>query len=132
MWLTISGTPSFRSAGAAIERQFNHLLRTVPALPGVVLGHRNIPVNAAGCYVPGGKYPMLASVHMSVITAKVAGVPRVVTCAPPFQGTAGPLNTVLPSAHFFSSRTFPGSYGSPVFQPRSRCASTATLAIAGW
>ena len=62
----------------------------VETLPGVVLGHRNIPVNAAGCYVPGGKYPMLASVHMSVITAKVAGVPRVVTCAPPFQGKPAP------------------------------------------
>ncbi len=58
----------------------------VETLPGVVLGHRHIPVNAAGCYVPGGKYPLLASAHMSVITAKVAGVPRVVTCAPPFKG----------------------------------------------
>ena len=62
----------------------------VETLPGVVLGHRNIPVNAAGCYVPGGKYPLLASAHMSVITAKVAGVPRVVTCAPPFEGRAAP------------------------------------------
>ncbi len=58
----------------------------VATLPGVVLGHRHIPVNAAGCYVPGGKYPLLASAHMSVITAKVAGVSRVVTCAPPFKG----------------------------------------------
>jgi sulfopropanediol 3-dehydrogenase len=58
----------------------------VETLPGVILGHRNIPVAAAGCYVPGGKYPLLASAHMSVITAKVAGVPRVITCAPPFQG----------------------------------------------
>ncbi len=58
----------------------------VETLPGVVLGHKNIPVDAAGCYVPGGKYPLLASAHMSVITAKVAGVPRVITCAPPFQG----------------------------------------------
>ncbi|MFC3443716.1 histidinol dehydrogenase [Sphingobium rhizovicinum] len=62
----------------------------VETLPGVVLGHRNVPVNAAGCYVPGGKYPLLASAHMSVITAKVAGVPRVVTCAPPFQGKPAP------------------------------------------
>lgn len=62
----------------------------VETLPGVVLGHRNIPLNAAGCYVPGGKYPLLASAHMSVITAKVAGVPRVVTCAPPFQGKPAP------------------------------------------
>jgi sulfopropanediol 3-dehydrogenase len=58
----------------------------VETLPGVVLGHKHIPVNAAGCYVPGGKYPLLASAHMSVITAKVAGVARVVTCAPPYQG----------------------------------------------
>ena len=58
----------------------------VETLPGVVLGHRNIPVGAAGCYVPGGKYPLLASAHMSVITAKVAGVERVITCAPPYGG----------------------------------------------
>ncbi|ATE64660.1 histidinol dehydrogenase [Rhizorhabdus dicambivorans] len=62
----------------------------VETLPGVVLGHRNLPLNAAGCYVPGGKYPLLASAHMSVITAKVAGVPRVATCAPPFQGRPAP------------------------------------------
>ena len=62
----------------------------VETLPGVVLGHRHIPVNAAGCYVPGGKYPLLASAHMSVITAKVAGVPRVITCAPPFRGAPAP------------------------------------------
>ena len=59
----------------------------VETLPGVVLGHKHVPIQAAGCYVPGGKYPLLASAHMSVITAKVAGVPRVITCAPPFQGT---------------------------------------------
>lgn len=58
----------------------------VETMPGVILGHKNVPINAAGCYVPGGKYPLLASAHMSVITAKVAGVKRVVTCAPPFQG----------------------------------------------
>jgi sulfopropanediol 3-dehydrogenase len=58
----------------------------VETIPGVVLGHRNIPVNAAGCYVPGGKYPLLASAHMSVVTAKVAGVKRIATCAPPFGG----------------------------------------------
>lgn len=62
----------------------------VETLPGVVLGHKNIPVNAAGCYVPGGKYPLLASAHMSVITAKVAGVPRIITCAPPFHGKPAP------------------------------------------
>ena len=58
----------------------------VETLPGVVLGHKNLPLNSAGCYVPGGKYPLLASAHMSVITAKVAGVKRVITCAPPFEG----------------------------------------------
>jgi sulfopropanediol 3-dehydrogenase len=62
----------------------------VETLPGVVLGHKNIPVNSVGCYVPGGKYPMLASAHMSVITAKVAGVGRIATCAPPFQGKPAP------------------------------------------
>lgn len=62
----------------------------VETIPGVILGHRNIPVNAAGCYVPGGKYPLLASAHMSIVTAKVAGVKRVVTCAPPFQGKLAP------------------------------------------
>jgi sulfopropanediol 3-dehydrogenase len=62
----------------------------VETLPGVVLGHKHVPVNAAGCYVPGGKYPLLASAHMSVITAKVAGVPRVISCAPPFQGKPAP------------------------------------------
>ncbi|MAM59167.1 MAG: histidinol dehydrogenase [Salinicola sp.] len=58
----------------------------VETMPGVVLGHKHVPINAAGCYVPGGKYPLLASAHMSVITAKVAGCPRVITCAPPFEG----------------------------------------------
>jgi sulfopropanediol 3-dehydrogenase len=62
----------------------------VETLPGVILGHRNIPLNSAGCYVPGGKYPLLASAHMSVITAKVAGVSRIITCAPPFQGKPAP------------------------------------------
>jgi len=62
----------------------------VETLPGIVLGHRNIPVNSVGCYVPGGKYPLLASAHMSVITAKVAGVGRIATCAPPYQGRPAP------------------------------------------
>ncbi len=62
----------------------------VETLPGVVLGHKNVPIQNAGCYVPGGKYPLLASAHMSVITAKVAGVPRVITCAPPFEGRLAP------------------------------------------
>src|SRR5829696_5423 len=62
----------------------------VETLPGVVLGHKNIPIGSAGCYVPGGKYPLLASAHMSVITAKVAGVPRIMTAAPPFDGKPAP------------------------------------------
>ncbi|WP_213315378.1 histidinol dehydrogenase [Klebsiella aerogenes] len=66
----------------------------VETLPGVILGHKNISVSAAGCYVPGGKYPLLASAHMSIITAKVAGVPRIVTCAPPFNGKPAPAIVV--------------------------------------
>ncbi|MFP6758270.1 MAG: histidinol dehydrogenase [Alphaproteobacteria bacterium] len=62
----------------------------VETMPGVVLGHKNLPVNAVGCYVPGGKYPMVASAHMSVVTAKVAGVARIMTCAPPYQGAPAP------------------------------------------
>lgn len=62
----------------------------VETLPGVVLGHKHIPVNAVGCYIPGGKYPLIASAHMSVLTAKVAGVKRVVSTAPPFQGAPHP------------------------------------------
>ncbi|WP_137126187.1 histidinol dehydrogenase [Roseomonas sp. HF4] len=62
----------------------------VETLPGVVLGHKNIPVNSVGCYVPGGKYPLLASAHMSVVTAKVAGVQHITTCAPPFEGRPAP------------------------------------------
>jgi sulfopropanediol 3-dehydrogenase len=70
----------------------------VETLPGVVLGHRHIPVNAAGCYVPGGKYPLIASAHMSVLTAKVAGVPRVVATAPPYQGAPHPA--IVAAMHF--------------------------------
>ena len=58
----------------------------VETLPGVTLGHKNIPVNSVGCYVPGGRYPMVASAHMSVLTAKVAGVPRIIACTPPISG----------------------------------------------
>lgn len=62
----------------------------VETLPGVVLGHKNIPVNSVGCYVPGGKYPMVASAHMSIVTAKVAGVKRIIACAPPYKGSPHP------------------------------------------
>ena len=63
-------------------------------LPGVTLGHKNIPVNSVGCYVPGGKYPMVASAHMSVVTAKVAGVKRIVASAPPYEGNPSPAIVV--------------------------------------
>ncbi|MEL6361404.1 MAG: histidinol dehydrogenase [Pseudomonadota bacterium] len=66
----------------------------VETLPGVVLGHKNIPMNSVGCYVPGGKYPLVASAHMSVVTAKVAGVPRVIAAAPPFNGKPAPAIVV--------------------------------------
>jgi sulfopropanediol 3-dehydrogenase len=62
----------------------------VETLPGVVLGHRHIPVNSIGCYVPGGRYPMVASAHMSIVTARVAGVKRIIACAPPFAGGPHP------------------------------------------
>ncbi|MEM9247421.1 MAG: histidinol dehydrogenase [Pseudomonadota bacterium] len=62
----------------------------VETLPGVILGHKNIPVQSVGCYVPGGKFPMVASAHMSVATAAVAGVPRIIACTPPFQGKPNP------------------------------------------
>jgi sulfopropanediol 3-dehydrogenase len=63
-------------------------------LPGVVLGHKHIPMNSVGCYVPGGKYPLVASAHMSVVTAKVAGVKRVIAAAPPFDGRPSPAIVV--------------------------------------
>jgi sulfopropanediol 3-dehydrogenase len=66
----------------------------VETLPGVILGHKNIPVESVGCYVPGGKYPLVASAHMSVVTAKVAGVPRVIAAAPPFNGEPSPAIVV--------------------------------------
>ena len=62
----------------------------VETMPGVILGHKNIPVQSVGCYVPAGKFPMVASAHMSVLTASVAGVPRIVAMTPPFQGKPNP------------------------------------------
>ena len=62
----------------------------IETLPGVILGHKNIPVQSVGCYVPGGKFPMVASAHMSVATASVAGVPRIIACTPPFNGQPNP------------------------------------------
>ena len=70
----------------------------VETLPGVVLGHRHLPINAVGCYVPGGKYPMIASAHMSVVTAKVAGVKRIVATAPPYHGVPHPA--IVAAMHF--------------------------------
>ena len=69
----------------------------VETLPGVFLGHRNIPLSSVGCYVPGGRYPMVASAHMGIVTAKVAGVQRVAACAPPFQGA--PCDPVVAAMH---------------------------------
>src|SRR2546423_14639486 len=70
----------------------------VETLPGVVLGHRHIPVNSIGCYVPGARYPMCASAHMSIVTARVAGVKRIIACAPPFKG--GPHPAIVAAMHF--------------------------------
>ena len=70
----------------------------IETLPGIVLGHRHIPVNSIGCYVPGGRYPMVASAHMSIVTARVAGVKRITACAPPFRG--GPHPAIVAAMHF--------------------------------
>lgn len=70
----------------------------VETLPGIILGHKNIPVNSIGCYVPGGRYPMVASAHMSIVTARVAGVRRIVACTPPINGEV-PAATVA-AMHF--------------------------------
>jgi sulfopropanediol 3-dehydrogenase len=67
---------------AEVQRASMHDVE-VETLPGVRLGHRNIPVDSVGCYIPGGKYPLVASAHMSIVTAKVAGVRRVIACVPP-------------------------------------------------
>ncbi len=69
----------------------------VETMPGVILGHKNIPVQSVGCYVPGGKFPMVASAHMSVATASVAGVPRIIACTPPFRGQ--PNAAVIAAMH---------------------------------
>jgi sulfopropanediol 3-dehydrogenase len=72
----------------------------IETIPGVILGHKNIPVNSAGCYVPGGRYPMVASAHMSVLTAKVAGVKRVIACTPPDPKTKIPPAETVAAMHF--------------------------------
>ena len=70
----------------------------IETLPGIILGHKNIPVQSAGCYVPGGKFPLVASAHMSTVTADVAGVPRIVACTPPVKGEPHPA--VIAAMHF--------------------------------
>ncbi len=70
----------------------------IETMPGVILGHKHIPMSAVGCYIPGGKYPLIASAHMSVLTAKVAGVKRVVSTAPAFQGSPHPA--IVAAMHF--------------------------------
>jgi sulfopropanediol 3-dehydrogenase len=70
----------------------------IETMPGVVLGHKNIPVQSVGCYVPAGKFPMVASAHMSIVTAKVAKVPRIIAATPPFEG--GPNPAVIAAMHF--------------------------------
>jgi len=62
----------------------------IETMPGVILGHKNIPVLSVGCYIPGGKFPMVASAHMSIVTANVAKVPRIIACTPPFEGKPNP------------------------------------------
>jgi sulfopropanediol 3-dehydrogenase len=82
---------------AQMQKETMHDL-DVETLPGVVLGHRHIPVSSIGCYVPGGRYPMVASAHMSIVTAKVAGVKRIIACAPPYKG--GPHPAIVAAMHF--------------------------------
>ena len=72
----------------------------IETIPGVILGHKNIPVNSVGCYVPGGRYPMVASAHMSVLTAKVAGVRRIIACTPPDPKTGIPPAETVAAMHF--------------------------------
>src|SRR5712691_11047041 len=109
--------PSFKLTAPEIERAISQLRKRdlddrnfaqkqketlrdleVETLPGVVLGHRHIPVNSIGCYVPGGRYPMVASAHMSIVTARVAGVKRIIACAPPYKG--GPHPAIVAAMHF--------------------------------
>lgn len=79
------------------QRETMHDLE-VETIPGVILGHKHIPVNSIGCYVPGGRYPMVASAHMSIVTARVAGVKRIIACAPPYKG--GPHPAIVAAMHF--------------------------------
>lgn len=84
-----------RNFAAAQRRTMTDL--EVETIPGVVLGHKHLPVDSVGCYVPGGRYPMVASAHMSIVTAKVAGVRRIIGCAPPYKG--GPHPAIVAAMH---------------------------------
>ena len=84
--------------GFAEAQKASMLPVEVETLPGVRLGHKHIPINTVGCYIPGGKYPMIASAHMSVLTAKVAGVKRIVSTAPPYKGAPHPA--IVAAMHF--------------------------------
>jgi sulfopropanediol 3-dehydrogenase len=76
----------------------------IETLPGIILGHKHIPVGSIGCYVPGGRYPMVASAHMSIVTARVAGVRHIIACAPPFKG--GPHPAIVAAMHFGGADDF--------------------------
>ena len=95
---TTSGSRRRRSATSRRSSATRMHDLEVETLPGVVLGHKHIPVNSIGCYVPGGRYPMVASAHMSIVTARVAGVERIIACAPPFKG--GPHPAIVAAMHF--------------------------------
>jgi sulfopropanediol 3-dehydrogenase len=82
---------------AQIQRDSMHDVE-VETMPGVILGHKNMPVESVACYVPGGKFPLVASAHMGVVTAKVAGVSRIITASPPVQGRPNPA--VVAAMHF--------------------------------
>ena len=85
-------------AGFAQKQLESMLEIEVETIPGVTLGHRHIPVNSVGCYVPGGRYPMVASAHMSILTARVAGVKRIIACTPPTNGEPHPAT--IAAMHF--------------------------------
>ncbi|GMN11318.1 histidinol dehydrogenase [Croceitalea sp. MTPC9] len=84
---------------AQIQRSSMHDVE-IETIPGVILGHKNIPVNTVGCYVPGGRYPILASAQMSILTAKVAGVKKIIACTPPEAKTNMPSPTTVAAMHF--------------------------------
>ena len=98
----------------------------VETIPGVILGHKNIPVQSVGCYIPGGKFPLVAAAHMSVLTASVAGVPRIIACTPPINGATHPaIITAMATTHpivWLTSSSFFASAPSSVSQKES-CSS---------